>query len=289
MLTLRYRLRPEDESLTLRAVLRERLGLSCAQTGGLKGKAELDGRTVYLNQRGVAGSLLTLTLPSETTAVRPAWGPVRVLYEDDALLALHKPAGIETHPHRGGVSLLNIALGYVRKREPSVCLHPVHRLDVGTEGILLFAKHGCAQALLMKEMEEGSFRKEYVGVVRGSFIPPTGSIRLPIAHDPARGAARFVSSIEGKDAWTDYETVRSGVIDGVDASLVRFLLHTGRTHQIRVHAAALGHPLLGDPLYGGGGKEGMYRLCATRLAFPHPFTGRPVQVETAPSWDLSEV
>lgn len=193
-----------------------------------------------------------------------------MLYEDDVLLALHKPAGIETHPHRGGVSLLNIALGYVRKREPSVCLHPVHRLDVGTEGVLLFAKHGCAQALLMKEMEEGSFRKEYVGVVRGSFIPPAGSIRLPIAHDPARGAARFVSSIEGKDAWTDYETVRSGVIDGVDASLVRFLLHTGRTHQIRVHAAALGHPLLGDPLYGGEGKEGMYRLCATRLAFPHP-------------------
>lgn len=290
MLTLRYRLRPEDDGLTLRAVLRGRLGLSCAQTSGLKGKADLDGRTVFLNQRGEAGSLVSVELPPETTGVQPIFGsPVRVLFEDDALLALHKPAGIETHPHRGGVSLLNLALGYVREREPSVCLHPAHRLDAGTEGILVFAKHGCVQAMLMKEMEEGRFHKEYLGVVRGRLDPPAGSIRLPIAHDPALGPARFVSSIEGKDAWTDYETIRNGVIDGVDASLVRFLLHTGRTHQIRAHAAALGHPLLGDSLYGGGEKTGTYRLCASRLAFPHPLTGRLIQIETEPSWGLSEV
>ena len=288
MLTLRYCLKPEDERVTLRAVLRERMGLSYAQTRALGGKALLGGRPVYLNQRARAGDELTVSLLPEETDVVPEAGDVRVLYEDEALIAVFKPAGIESHPHRGGVSMLNLALGYVRLREPSVCLHPVHRLDAGTQGILLFAKHGCVQALLMRQMEQGGVLKEYEGIVRGHFEPPAGSIRLPVAHDPSLGPARFVS-IEGKNAWTDYETLACGAWRGTGVSRVRFILHTGRTHQIRVHAAALGHPLLGDALYGGGCEDlKSYALCAVRLRFDHPLTGEPVAILATPDWNRSD-
>lgn len=285
MLTLRYRLQPQDEGLTLRAVLRERMGLSYAQARALGGTAYLNGRSVYLNQRAVAGDVLTVPLPPEETGVEPAQGEVRALYEDDALLAVFKPAGIETHPHRGGVSMLNLALGFVRSREPSVCLHPVHRLDAGTQGILLFAKHGCVQAMLMRQMCRGGFVKEYEGIARGRFAPPAGAIHLPVAHDPARGPARCVS-MEGKAAWTDYETLSIGAWRGLEISRVRFTLRTGRTHQIRVHAGALGCPLLGDALYGGA-CEGLssYALCAVRLCFEHPLTGIRVDIRISAPWD----
>ncbi len=280
MLTLRYRLRPQDEALTLRAVARERVGMSSAQLRELRGQALLDGRKTYLNQRGRAGALLELPLSREISSVEPMPGQVRVLWEDEALLAVCKPSGIESHPHRGAPSILNYALFYARQNEPSVCLHPAHRLDAGTEGILLLAKHGCVQAMLMRTMREGGFYKEYVGVVRGRPDAPSGTIRLPIAHDPARGPARFVDP-SGRDAWTDYETLST---DGGE-SVLRFMLHTGRTHQIRVHMAAVGHPLLGDALYGGG--TGGYRLCASRLTFPHPLTGETIDLQVRPSWPTS--
>lgn len=282
MLTLRYRLRPQDEALTLRAVARERVGMSAAQLRALGGRGLLDGCAAYLNQTGRAGALLELPLPREISRVEPVAGEVRVLWEDEALLAVFKPAGIESHPHRGGPSILNHALFYARQNEPSVCLHPAHRLDAGTEGILLLARHGCIHAMLMRAMCEGSFHKEYVGVVRGRPGMPSGTIRLPIAHDPARGPARFIDP-SGQAAWTDYETLCAGE----KASTLRFVLRTGRTHQIRVHAAAMGHPLLGDALYGGG--AGGYRLCASRLTFPHPLTGETVELRVRPSWTPSEV
>jgi 23S rRNA pseudouridine1911/1915/1917 synthase len=207
-----------------------------------------------------------------------------VLFEDDDLLVIDKPAGMVTHPAHGAPSgtLVNALLAHVKESLPGDMLRPglVHRLDRDTSGLLVVAKRDATLQALQAAMKARRITREYLGLVSGIPQNPRGTIVGPIGRDP-RNRLKYAIASQGKPAVTHY-AVREAFPKA--AELV-FLLDTGRTHQIRVHLAAAGHPIINDPLYGK--KEPRFELPgqalhAWRLAFPHPRTGEPVEFEAPP-------
>lgn len=207
-----------------------------------------------------------------------------VIYEDDDLLVVNKPAGMVTHPAHGATSgtLVNALLAHVPAHLPGDLLRPglVHRLDRDTSGLLVVAKREESLRALGLAMKARRIEREYLGLVRGVPTHPLGTIEGPIGRDP-RNRLKYAIVAQGKPGVTHYE-IREAF--GAHAELV-FRLETGRTHQIRVHLAAIGHPVLNDPLYSK--TEARFALPgqalhAWRLAFRHPRTGEAVSFEAQP-------
>ena len=204
-----------------------------------------------------------------------------VLYRDEALLAVAKPSGLATMP--GGGFLENTLLRLVRRAYPQTS--PLHRLGRGTSGIVLFGRTPDACRVLTNAWQAGEVHRQYVGLVDGRFEPPETIIEEPIGPVPHAllGTIEAVSP-EGRPARTRVRRLELRE----DTSLVEVLIDSGRTHQIRIHLAAAGHPLLGDPLYPPGGVptpdcrvlpgELGYNLHAERLTFAHPQTGRRTEL-----------
>ncbi len=232
-------------------------GLSRAFVQRLIGEGRLthDGRPLRANSHLESGTTLTLDVPEVREA--PIEGesiPLTVLYEDDDLLVVDKPAGMVTHPSPGHDegTLVNALLGRADGAEyggiagvarPGI----VHRLDRDTSGLLMVAKHDRAQAALMDALKARRVKKTYVALVHGSVAATVGRVEAPIGRDP-RNRLRMAVVPDGKPATTGYrvrERFRAWTLLELD-------LVTGRTHQIRVHAAAIGHPVAGDTLYGTG-------------------------------------
>jgi 23S rRNA pseudouridine1911/1915/1917 synthase len=209
---------------------------------------------------------------------------LEIVFEDDDLLVINKPAGMITHPAHGATSgtLVNALLAHVRGRLPGDLLRPglVHRLDRDTSGLLVVAKREESLRALGLAMKARRIEREYLGLVRGIPTHPLGTIDGPIGRDP-RNRLRYAIAGEGKPAVTHYE-VREAF--AAHSELV-FRLETGRTHQIRVHLAAIGHPVLNDPLYGK--LEPRFdlpgqALHAWRLSFRHPRSGEAMSFEAEP-------
>ena len=204
-----------------------------------------------------------------------------VLYEDDWFLAVNKPAGIAVHPsanHPSGTLANAVQFYYLKNGLDIKKVRPVNRLDRGTSGVTLFAKHSHAQDRVIDLMNQNHVYKEYWGVVEGHFSPESGTIDLPIQRKPGSIIERQVHPL-GEKSVTHYKTLRSFNT----SSLVRFVLETGRTHQIRVHCKACGHPLLGDWLYSEKKTSLIDRqaLHSRTLRFEHPGSGITVEI-TAP-------
>jgi 23S rRNA pseudouridine1911/1915/1917 synthase len=201
-----------------------------------------------------------------------------VLYEDDTLAVVDKPPGIVVHPtyKNWSATLLNGLLG--RYQEPRI----MTRLDRDTSGIVIVALGADAHARLQRASMAGRIRKEYLAIVRGAAEPGSGSISAPLARSP-EDRRRVVIDPAGQDSRTDYEVLAS--VDGV--SVIRCELITGRTHQIRVHLASRGWPILGDSTYGSP-EPGLARqaLHAWRAAFAHPVTGEPLAITASVPEDL---
>jgi len=230
--------------------------------------------------------------------------PLSVLYEDEHLLAVDKPAGLVVHPafgHRRG-TLVNALLWHARAwgdeaRRPTL----VHRLDKDTSGVLLVAKTAAAHASLARAMKARTIKKEYLAIVYGR--PRKASVRIErrIGRDPADRKRMMVSEAAGQQALTLYEQLATTAPDAAPLSLLRCLLQTGRTHQIRVHLQAHGLPLVGDPLYSAPRYKGiddpaLAALCrefprqalhAHRVTFRHPATGAAVTVGAPVPDDLA--
>ncbi len=193
------------------------------------------------------GDEITCIIPEETNlAVTPMKLDIR--YEDEYLLVLNKPAGILVHPTGGDHTntLGNGILYYYQMTGQELDFHPVHRLDRNTTGLVLVAKVPQLQNVLTQQSGGKFFHRSYLAVIQGELKKPSGTIDLPIARHPESIIQRICTQ-DGKKAITHYRTLarRNGL------SLLSLQLETGRTHQIRVHLSALGHPLLGDDLYGG--------------------------------------
>jgi 23S rRNA pseudouridine1911/1915/1917 synthase len=213
--------------------------------------------------------------------------PYAVRFEDDSLLVVDKPAGVVVHPargHRTGTLSQALAARGAGGGEPWRA-GIVHRLDRDTSGLLVVAKSDAVHQALKASLAARRLRREYLALVEGHPPARTGTIDAPIGRHRRDRVLMSIDSDDPREARTHYEIER--LLPA--ASLLRVVLDTGRTHQIRVHLAAIGHPVSGDPQYGTAGLYGLARqfLHAARLAFPHPVTGEPVDVHSPLPDDLS--
>lgn len=215
--------------------------------------------------------------------------PLAILYEDDDLIAINKPAGMVVHLGAGvsRATLVNALLHHFRqlsRRGGSERPGIVHRLDKDTSGVLLVAKNDAAHRRLAEQFQRRTIEKHYLALVHGRLPRAQDRIRLRVARDLRRRTRMTTRRAQGREAVTDYRVLRE--LDGF--TLVEAILHTGRTHQVRVHFSALGHPVVGDTLYGAprqlrvGNRTGptLNRnfLHAERIRFEHPRTGERMEI-----------
>ncbi len=266
------------------------------------GAVLLNGRPARAADKVRAGDgvLLTVPDPAPTALVAEALD-LTIVYEDDAVLVVDKPAGMVVHPapgHPGG-TLVNALLAHTDRLSLQGEIRPgiVHRLDKDTSGLLVVARSDAAHAALVRQHQARTMDKEYLGLALGQPQPPTGLIDVPLGRDLHERKRQAVRA-DGRVARTRYSTEQAvparGPIEGT--SLLRLRLETGRTHQIRVHLAYIGHPILGDAVYGSRTLRqaqalGLRRqfLHATRLAFDLPGSGQRVTFDSPLPPDLAAV
>ena len=246
-----------------------------------------NGATVKKNYRCTPGDSFEVLLPElGEVPLTPQDIPLDVVYEDDDVIVVNKPRGMVVHPapgHPDG-TLVNALLfhcgdtlsGIGGERRPGI----VHRIDKDTSGLIIAAKNDFAHQFLSAQLSDHSLCREYEAIVRGGFKELSGTVDAPIGRHPTDRKRMAVTQKNSRPAVTHWEVVAS--YRGY--THIRCRLETGRTHQIRVHMASIGHPLLGDSVYGSPSPEkGLTGQClhAKRLRFVHPRTGQPVELETA--------
>lgn len=214
---------------------------------------------------------------------------VPVLYEDEWLLVVDKPAGMPVHPSHGHATgtLVHALLGHGLSGGEEFRPGVVHRLDKDTTGLLVVAKSAEAHRRLVAMMRRRAVDRRYLALVHGSFTPESGTIEAPVGRDPARRKSMTVGGVAAREARTHFRVLeRLG-----DFTLVEARLDTGRTHQIRVHFLAIGHPVAGDPTYARRDALGLGRqfLHSHRLSFVHPMTAQTIEVESPLPADLAAV
>jgi 23S rRNA pseudouridine1911/1915/1917 synthase len=236
------------------------------------------------------GQIITVDIPAEVlSTLLPEDLPVPILYEDAWLMVVDKPAGMPVHPSRGHASgtLVNALVGRGAAGGEEFRPGVVHRLDKDTTGLLVVAKSADAHRKLTAMLRRRAVDRRYLALVHGSFVVDTGTIEAPVGRDPVRRTSMAVGGASARDAVTHFRVVeRLG-----DYTLVEAKLETGRTHQIRVHFLAIGHPVVGDPVYARRDAVGLGRqfLHSYRLRFTHPMTGDDVCVESPLPPDLEDV
>lgn len=234
------------------------------------------------------GARLRLALfPSQSFGINPVWQELEVLYEDDFCLVVHKPAGMTVHPdgRKGEVTLDHIVAAHYEGKGEEVAVRHIHRLDQDTSGPVLYAKNEWAQLKLDEDMRSKQIERKYIAFVEGHVSPDISVIDLPIGKDRHHAQRRRVSPT-GQLAITRLQMKEYYQ----NASLVHLELDTGRTHQIRVHLSHLGHPLLGDSLYGGNSSVmNRQALHGEKLCFAHPFTREYIEIDDPWPADLCEL
>lgn len=283
METISYTLPPEQDGATVRHILKAGLHVSSHAISRLtrtENGIRVNGkhaRTVDLLHTGDV--LEVETGDHRPPRVRPTPGPwpLPIVWEDGHLLVANKPAGMTAHASNFLPDTPTVAGALAWQRGTDFVFHPVNRLDKGTTGLMVVAKSGYVHDLLRRALHTDRFRREYMAVCLGCPAPLRGMIDAPIGRDE-RSAIRRCVRPDGAPARTHYEVLGQGA----GMSLLRLLPETGRTHQIRVHMAHIGHPLLGDEVYGKSPEKGLTGQClhARELKFVHPRTLESIHLTT---------
>ncbi len=259
----------------LSTLLKEQLQLSAGLINRLKWQQRLlvNGTPQFTNYSVKSGDIITVLLDEPLPDYPAEDGDLTILYEDDFFLAVDKPAGILIHPSRSQYTgtLANLVVGYYRRTNQNCAFHPITRLDRDTFGIVLLAKNAHAHGA----MQQASFQKIYHALVHGCPMQIQGIIDAPIARRPLPSLLRYIHP-SGKPSVTEYWVLEKR------NNLCKLALKpiTGRTHQLRVHCAYMGFPIVGDPQYGTEEDSGGQMLCAKRLEFIHPITHASVVLES---------
>lgn len=208
----------------------------------------LNGKPAYLQKKIKLRDTVQILAPQDNSyGVQTEEGTITILYEDNHLVVLNKPAHQLVHPagHTASGTLANFWAFHLRQRGIITTVRPLHRLDRETSGCVIFAKDARSQSLLEQQLKSGILKRTYQALTKGIISPPAGTINAPLGTHPSLSNRRAVTE-QGKQAITNYRTVRNFP----DTTLVELMLDTGRTHQIRVHLAHIGHPIIGDGMYG---------------------------------------
>ncbi len=281
----------EQAGRTVKSLLRGELGISTALMGRLKRTGTgltVNGTRVFTNAVLREGDRLAVDLDAaeRSARVEPVSMALDILFEDEHLLVVNKPAPLACIPSSLAPGEPTLAAGLLHHLGEGASLHLVNRLDRGTTGAMAAAKTAYVHNLLRERLHTGAFRRTYLAVCMGGPEREAGEIRLPIGRDPASAIRRQVDPA-GKAAETAYRVLerRGGF------SLVELTPRTGRTHQLRVHMAALGCPLAGDWLYGTEDRALIPRhaLHAARLELAHPLTGEALALEAPLPEDMARL
>lgn len=290
---LTFTVPPEKAGQKVDTLLRRELRLSgtvIRRAKWLEDGILLDGVRVYTSHKAEEGQVLSIRVsdPELRSGVVPVPGPLNIVYEDADILVINKAPGMLVHPGAGHFSdtVGNYLMDYYRRQKVEADFHPVHRLDKGTSGLMVVAKHPHAQERLKRQLHTPDFRRIYLAVCMGRPSAEAGVIDAPIGRSERSILAREVRP-DGQPARTEYRILAAGAW----GSLLQLELATGRTHQIRVHMAYLHCPLAGDFLYGSedGGLISRPALHSWKLELVQPVTGERLHFQIQPPEDMARL
>ena len=275
----------------IKQILKEEFHISDRLIVKLKKNKQLylNNEAISINHKFNIEDILSVNLDfyEESENIVPTKMNLNILFEDDGLLILDKPAGIPVHPSMMHYenSLSNGVKYYFNSINLKRKIRPVNRLDKNTSGIVIFAKNEYIQECLVKQMKLGLFKKEYIALLKGNIKENKGTINAPIARKKESIIERDISK-DGASSVTHYELIKN--YDNF--CLVKFILETGRTHQIRVHSKYIGHPILGDTLYGKSSNLiNRQALHAYKINFVHPINNKKIEIISKPPKDISKL
>lgn len=286
-----HKVTTEDQGLEVKDIMRNYFDFSSRLRNKIKRE-----KLVLLNDQQTQGwivpkegDVIKIVLPDEKSNFEPQDIPVYPVFEDDDILIINKQPGLIVHPTKGHPSgtVANALMHYMEKTGQSFKIRFVNRLDMDTSGLLVIAKNAYCQNDYTRQMKENLVEKRYISIVKGIIEPDSGVIELPIGRPDPENVRRGVME-NGAPSVTHYKVLERFPKRGY--TLVELLLETGRTHQIRVHMSHIGHPVLGDWLYGGDNILLIERqaLHAARLTFTHPITKKELQLEAPLPDDMKQ-
>jgi len=281
-----------DIESTVKNILLNKLDISSRLLKKLKLEQRIfcNGKNVWVNDKVCIGDEISVNISFEekNDKIEAQSGPLDILYEDDSLLIINKSGDMVVHPtclHLDG-TLANYVKYYLEEKGEFITTRFVNRLDRETSGIIIFAKNDYTQEVLARQMQSGVFEKEYIAVAHDIVEDDLGTINLPIKRAPDSIMERITAE-DGETAVTHYEVIKR--LDNM--SVVKLKLETGRTHQIRVHLKAIGHPIVGDGLYSKISTDliGRQALHAYRISFIHPITKKKMEVRADIPEDIQKL
>ena len=288
MAEFRYIVEPEEDGKQMKNIIRRQFGFSSRLMTKVK-KYEC----AYINGENLpgwvtahTGDIIEVFLPEEKSDFPPEDIPITPIFEDDTLLIINKQPGYTVHPTKGHPehTIANGVMKYMLDNDDSYKIRFVNRLDMDTSGVLVIGKNSHAQDSFMKQMKDKTITKKYLAIVKGTFDTTSGVINLPIGRPDPEDVRRAVTP-DGADSTTKYRVLEQFK----DHTLLELTIETGRTHQIRVHMAHIGHPVLSDVLYDE--EDPLIKrqaLHAKYLAFNHPKTGERMEVTAPLPEDMEE-